>query len=185
MQERKQLSKKTRFEVFKRDKFVCQYCGSCPPEVILHVDHITPVASGGLNDMDNLITACAPCNLGKHANNLSVIPQSLKDKAEEIAESELQIKGYQKIIAKKRNRLDNEAWKIAEMLIPGSSESGINRQWIQSIKIFLGKLCMGEVIDSMEIALTKRLSKKRIFLYFCGVCWRKIRAMEELENNNA
>ena len=37
---REQLSAKLRFEVFKRDSFVCQYCGSHPPQVVLHVDHI-------------------------------------------------------------------------------------------------------------------------------------------------
>lgn len=39
MAERKSLSKKTRFEVFKRDSFECQYCGAHPPSTILHVDH--------------------------------------------------------------------------------------------------------------------------------------------------
>jgi len=50
------MSKRLRFEVFKRDRFVCQYCGGQPPEVILVVDHIEPVAGGGANSIDNLIT---------------------------------------------------------------------------------------------------------------------------------
>ena len=40
MGQRKTLSKKIRFEVFKRDKFTCQYCGRMSPDVILEVDHI-------------------------------------------------------------------------------------------------------------------------------------------------
>jgi 5-methylcytosine-specific restriction endonuclease McrA len=44
---RKELSKKTRFEVFKRDAFRCQYCGQTPPTVILELDHIGPIAGGG------------------------------------------------------------------------------------------------------------------------------------------
>lgn len=44
---RKAISKKTRFEVFKRDRFTCQYCGATPPGVLLHIDHIHPVAEGG------------------------------------------------------------------------------------------------------------------------------------------
>ena len=40
---RKAISKKLRFEVFKRDSFTCQYCGKSAPDVILHVDHILPV----------------------------------------------------------------------------------------------------------------------------------------------
>lgn len=63
--ERKPIPKRTRFEVFKRDKFTCQYCGRKSPEVTLEVDHIKPVAEGGTNDILNLITACFDCNRGK------------------------------------------------------------------------------------------------------------------------
>ena len=65
MDGRKPISKRTRFEVFKRDKFTCQYCGMAAPYVTLHVDHIVPVAHGGTNDMENLVTSCMSCNLGK------------------------------------------------------------------------------------------------------------------------
>jgi HNH endonuclease len=67
---RKAISKKTRFEVFKRDGFACQYCGATAPDVVLHVDHINPVAGGGDNDILNLVTSCEPCNLGKGARTL-------------------------------------------------------------------------------------------------------------------
>lgn len=65
--ERKPLPKKVRFEVLKRDRFTCQYCGRKAPDVVLHVDHIHPVADGGTDDMTNLVTACSECNLGKGA----------------------------------------------------------------------------------------------------------------------
>ncbi len=68
---RKSLGKKIRFEVFKRDSFTCQYCGGKAPDVVLHVDHIQPVADGGSNDIVNLATACVACNLGKGARVLS------------------------------------------------------------------------------------------------------------------
>lgn len=67
---RKAMSKKTRFEVFKRDTFTCQYCGAKAPEAVLHVDHINPVANGGDNSIMNLVTACAACNGGKGARKL-------------------------------------------------------------------------------------------------------------------
>ena len=51
-QKRKTLTKKTRFEVFKRDNFTCQYCGRMAPDVILEIDHISPVNCGE----DNSIT---------------------------------------------------------------------------------------------------------------------------------
>lgn len=68
---RADVSKRVRFEVFKRDCFQCQYCGASAPTVVLHVDHIHPVAAGGDNDLVNLVTSCEPCNLGKGARVLT------------------------------------------------------------------------------------------------------------------
>lgn len=70
MSKRKTLSKTLRFEVFKRDRFTCQYCGAKAPEVVLHADHIHPVAEGGEDTILNLVTACAGCNGGKGARLL-------------------------------------------------------------------------------------------------------------------
>jgi hypothetical protein len=65
------MSRRLRFEVFKRDCFTCQYCGRKSPEVILQVDHIDPVAEGGSDDIVNLTTSCVDCNGGKGAVRLS------------------------------------------------------------------------------------------------------------------
>lgn len=68
---RKAISKTVRFEVFKRDSFACQYCGSAAPNALLRIDHIHPVAKGGTDDITNLITACQDCNAGKSDKLLS------------------------------------------------------------------------------------------------------------------
>ena len=68
---RKPLAKSIRFEVFKRDHFTCQYCHRKATDVILQVDHITPVSKGGTNDLMNLVTSCVDCNLGKRDRILS------------------------------------------------------------------------------------------------------------------
>ena len=65
------LTKKLRFEVFKRDSFTCQYCGRSAPDVTLQVDHIDPKANNGTNDILNLITSCFDCNQGKKDRLLS------------------------------------------------------------------------------------------------------------------
>lgn len=52
----------TRFNLFLRDHFVCQYCGS-PKD--LTFDHVVPRAYGGRTSWENVTTACAPCNLKK------------------------------------------------------------------------------------------------------------------------
>lgn len=56
-----------RWKVLKRDKFTCQYCGQKAPDVVLEVDHRTPVSYGGRDEEDNLITSCQECNRGKGA----------------------------------------------------------------------------------------------------------------------
>ena len=65
------LPKRLRFDVFKRDKFTCQYCGMKAPDVVLEIDHIVAVAAGGGNDILNLRTACKACNAGKSDKPLS------------------------------------------------------------------------------------------------------------------
>ena len=91
--QRKPLSKTLRFEVFKRDHFTCQYCGRSAPDVILEVDHITPVAEGGQDDIFNLITACGECNRGKGKKLLSDNAKIKKQRAslEEMAERKEQL----------------------------------------------------------------------------------------------
>jgi hypothetical protein len=70
---RQPTGKRLRFEVFKRDYFTCQYCGAQPPAVVLVIDHVTPVAGGGLTTADNLVTACEACNQGKGARSLGEV----------------------------------------------------------------------------------------------------------------
>ena len=59
------ISKSLRFEVLRRDGFACSYCGRKPPDVELHIDHVTPAALGGRDTAENLRTSCAECNTGK------------------------------------------------------------------------------------------------------------------------
>ena len=68
------ITKKLRFEVFKRDGFKCAYCGKNPPQVTLEVDHIDPKSKGGKDDINNLVSACFDCNRGKKA-----IPRPLSE----------------------------------------------------------------------------------------------------------
>lgn len=57
---------KLRFQVFVRDNFTCQYCGRTPKDgYVLHADHVMPASKGGPSIIDNLVTACSECNIGK------------------------------------------------------------------------------------------------------------------------
>lgn len=65
-----------RFEILKRDGFRCAYCGATPLTALLHVDHVVPASEGGPDLPENLVTACATCNLGK--SNVPLEEQRLK-----------------------------------------------------------------------------------------------------------
>ena len=52
----------TRFNVFLRDRFTCQYCGA---QEELTFDHVIPRSRGGNTRWDNIVAACSPCNLRK------------------------------------------------------------------------------------------------------------------------
>ena len=173
---RKQLSKKTRFDIFKRDGFACQYCGATPPQVILHVDHIVAVAEGGGNESDNLISSCEPCNLGKGARSLSAIPVSLGDKAKLIAESEAQLRGYQEIMQCKQDRIKHEVWVIGELFTELNPGRELTETALNSVRTFIEKIGVHEVERALRIAYTNtRIVKDQRFRYFCGVCWKMAR----------
>ena len=55
----------TRFNVFLRDAFACQYCGGRQPTPDLTFDHVIPRCRGGRTAWENVVTACGPCNLRK------------------------------------------------------------------------------------------------------------------------
>lgn len=176
MSKRKPLGKKLRFDVFKRDGFSCQYCGATPPAATLHVDHVVPVSSGGSNEIDNLVTSCSCCNFGKGATPLNVAPMALEEKAALVAEREAQLRGYHAVMEAKRERIENQAWEIIDVLRPGAEAAP--KGWLHGIKRFLEKLPYHEVLDSMEVATSMISDEKRAFLYFCGTCWGKIRERE-------
>jgi len=55
----------TRFNVFLRDRFHCQYCGGDFATNELTFDHVIPKSRGGRTSWTNVVTACSPCNLLK------------------------------------------------------------------------------------------------------------------------
>lgn len=55
----------TRFNVFLRDRFTCQYCADRFPTHELTFDHVIPRSRGGRTSWENVVTACGVCNLRK------------------------------------------------------------------------------------------------------------------------
>ncbi|MEA1950609.1 MAG: HNH endonuclease [Planctomycetota bacterium] len=55
----------SRRNIFKRDRYACQYCGRQPAGDELTLDHVVPRALGGESTWDNCVLACVECNSRK------------------------------------------------------------------------------------------------------------------------
>lgn len=168
------MGKKKRFDVFRRDQFICQYCGRRPPAVVLEVDHIKPVSEGGSNDDHNLITSCFDCNRGKAAGTLEATPINVAEKAALLQERMEQARAYDELLAAEREDLDWKAVQIIDVFETEFEGWTLKDSSRASIIHFLRNLPFVEVRDAMQLACS-RMIKDRAFRYFCGVCWNKIR----------
>lgn len=170
------ISKKTRFEIFKRDGFKCQYCGHHPPSVTLEVDHIIPVSKGGEDDEDNLVTSCFDCNRGKSNKELTTMPQSTVEKTDQMIEKEAQYLAYKKVLGSIKRRQQKEINAIDQIY------SGYFDGWClsdrfknSSLPTFLKLLGFSAVEDAMHKACSRGLNDSKSIKYFCGICWNKIK----------
>jgi len=72
----------SRRNLFRRDRFTCQYCGRQPGKGELSIDHIVPRSLGGRSTWVNCVVACLKCNkrkadrtLGQAGLTLSATPR--------------------------------------------------------------------------------------------------------------
>lgn len=52
----------TRYNIYLRDAFTCQYCADAFPAEMLTFDHVLPRSRGGRTTWENVVAACGPCN---------------------------------------------------------------------------------------------------------------------------
>lgn len=151
---RKQIPKSVRFEVFKRDKFTCQYCGESAPNVILEIDHIVPVAKGGSNEVINLITSCRDCNRGKTDkkldDNSTVMVQ--KKQLDAIQERREQLE----MMVKWRQSLEEEIEIEVDAIdanFQSSTKWGLDDGERRSIRRLIKRFSFNEVYEATDIAI--------------------------------
>jgi len=58
--------RENRIKVYERDGYKCRYCEKQLTRFTATLDHVTPVAEGGDNSFENLVTACLNCSSQKH-----------------------------------------------------------------------------------------------------------------------
>lgn len=140
---RKSLSPKIRFEVFKRDSFTCQYCGSKAPDSILEIDHIKPVSKGG-------------CNRGKSNNllNDSSVIEKQRKQLEDMQERKDQIEAmfeWQKGLQECKNLEFKMVFDYIDEKMPGRTILRDSKQ-SKSIKAALKKYGLKSIMEAINIS---------------------------------
>lgn len=171
------ISDTMRFEVFRRDNHECRYCGTGGSKTNeLQIDHNMPRARNGSDDFDNLLVACARCNRGKGSSHpdAAMVAQVQQDaklwldaKAATAAHLEEAAEN------KQANRDHFDAWWRETG--GGTRHPG----WPNTIDALVAAgLTMPLIRDALDITRSKSHIKDP-FLYFCGVAWNKVRALQE------
>jgi hypothetical protein len=148
------ISPKLRFEIFKRDKFTCQYCGRAAPDVLLQVDHIQPVSKEGATDLLNLITSCKDCNAGKGNRELSddSILQKQKAQLDELQARREQIEmmlQWQKELIKVDADAVSEVALLWQELVPGYQ---LNDNGLGNLKRIIQRFGITKTVEAMRLS---------------------------------
>ena len=187
---REAISKKLRFEVFKRDSFTCQYCGRSAPDVILELDHINPINNGGGNNILNLITSCKDCNRGKSDRLLSddSVIKKQQEQLKELNERREQLKLLLDW-KKELETFDDEQVKEIEKLLSVTGHS-FSEHGKKERKKFIKKFGFEEVYESTKISIAQYFKEDdnesiaKTFNYIGKICQvRKIQKKNPLIAN--
>ena len=168
------VSKRLRFEVFRRDGFRCRYCGRAATEAELQVDHVVPETLGGNDDPANLVTACNTCNAGKSSAPLDgpVVAQ--------VADDALRWAGAMRQAAAEAARDVAGHTEVHAAVKAEWYRGRLPDDWTVSIDRFLDAGLPAEVIVKMAtVAQSKMGGLGDRFAYFCGCCWTRIRQLQE------
>jgi HNH endonuclease len=78
------IPKGLRQNIYQRDDYTCQFCGRTLAAEELTIDHLVPLALGGLDEKTNYVTACFPCNHTKGSMPLADYAQSINIDIEQL-----------------------------------------------------------------------------------------------------
>ena len=181
---RKNISKKMRFEVFKRDSFCCQYCGRNAPEVILEVDHIKPVAEGGKNTMMNLITSCRDCNRGKGKRTLDDNTEIKKQKTvlDDLNEKRLQMEMIIQWKTELEELLEKQVDAIEAVILDDPVGYSLVERNRKKLKVLIKEFGFNLVYEAAEIAEYQYYSLIQKMEKIGGICYNLRKKCEENGN---
>lgn len=174
MAKRKSTPNRTRFEVFKRDSFKCQYCGRNAPEVVLEVDHINPVANGGDNSLLNLLTSCVECNSGKSDKLLSD-GTAVAKQVQQMQLLQERREQLEMLIAWRSGLEEIDADGVKYASDVWASESGVTltEHGTKELRKLIKKFGLQQTIKAIEIACEQYSDKQVAFNKLGGICFVK------------
>ena len=174
------VSKRTRYEVLRRDAHTCRYCGASAPEVKLTVDHVTPVALGGSDDPSNLVAACRDCNYGKASSSPddAIVQQVGEDAMRWAAAIQQAAKVMQDDII---DQYDRHEWFAAEWSTWDAECEHLPDGWGKSIDHWLGAgLTRPILVDCLNIAILNRnVRHEAVFAYMGGIARKRIEELHD------
>lgn len=180
------VSKRLRYEILRRDNHTCRYCGASAPDVPLRVDHVTPVALGGSDKPENLVTSCEPCNSGKSsatvdAATVANVSDDALRWATAIQQAAEELRAQQAPKTAYRNTFE-EAWNGWTWERNGKKETfDLPDGWKTSLDNFREAGLPAEVLpDIVEKAMAnKTVRAENLFRYCCGIGWRMVGELQE------
>lgn len=168
------VSKRTRYEVLKRDNYTCRYCGATAPEAKLTVDHVTPVALGGSDAAENLVCACSACNAGKS----STLPDA--PLVADVRQDEMRwASAIKRAAALREAERGKESAYVLAFETKWTSWSRCVYNLDSVARLYESGLPIGDVLDAVEIATQARGVNSR-FAYFMGICWKRLAKLQDV-----
>lgn len=177
------VSKRLRYEVFRRDNHTCQYCGASAPEVELTIDHVVPRVLGGSDtDPANLTTACRPCNSGKTSASpdaplVAGVAQDALRWAAAIKQAQTAMLADLDARAREHAQFEEwwDGWRCGDELIPKDAA-----WWVSVDQLRSAGLPMAVLRSCIEIAMGHRkVTPERTFRYMCGIAWNRVKELQD------
>ena len=178
------VTKRTRYEVLKRDNHTCRYCGASAPDFPLRIDHVTPVALGGSDSPDNLVAACQDCNAGKSSTSPNA------DVVEDVKQADIKWAGAIKRVASARARQHKKrdayvlefkndwgcwtyGWREDNFPLASNWRTSIERFYDLGVPIDEVKRCVRIACGNNKVAADET------YRYFAGCVWRVVTEMQD------
>lgn len=183
------VTKRTRYEVLRRDSNTCRYCGGSAPDVVLTIDHVTPVSLGGSDDPSNLVAACKDCNAGKASSNPDGATVANANSAAVRWAAAVEASARETLA--KVNELNDVACEFFDLwkaLSPSYRMNELPGDWESSLHKWIA---LGLPYELIESAARNALSRPGLpnyarFRYMAKICWSELteiqnRALQLLE----